>query len=108
MKRTLEVVLAFEVEVDLRDGSDSLEDVRDLHTRLDTEPLVLTHHGEERPTRIIFQTEVISPPFEPKPDEFRCDSCRREFSNDDKCIDEGGSEFCSSCAGLESMAQANL
>jgi hypothetical protein len=108
MKRILEVTLAFEVEVDLPDGVGSAEAVRALRTRLDTGSLVLMHGGAECPTKIIFHTEVVSPPFEPNPDEFRCDSCRRDISNDDKCIDEGGSEFCSSCAGLESMAQANL
>ncbi len=103
MKQNLEVTLAFEVEVDLPDVSDTLEAVRALHTRLDTEPLLLLYRGEECPTKIIFQTKVISQQLEPRPDEFRCDSCRRELSNDDKYIDEDGNEFCSSCSGQRAL-----
>jgi len=103
MQRVLEVTLAFEVEVDMPDESDSSEAVRAMRTRLETKSPVLMHHGEECPTKITFQTEVVSPPFEPKPDEFRCDSCRREFSTDDKYIDDDGNEFCSSCSGLRAL-----
>jgi hypothetical protein len=100
MKQLLEVTLAFEVEVDLPDEMDALEAARDLRARLDTKSLTLMHGSVERPTRIVLQTEAIRPPFSPKPDEFRCDSCRREFSNDDKCIANDGDECCSACIAL--------
>jgi hypothetical protein len=99
MRQLLEVTLAFEVEVELPGELDASETTGKLRTRLDTKSLTLMHGGEERPTRIVFQSETIRPPFRPKPDEFRCDSCRGEFSNDDKHITDDGDEFCGGCTG---------
>jgi|HubBroStandDraft_6_1064221.scaffolds.fasta_scaffold870991_1 hypothetical protein len=97
MKQLLEVTLAFEVEVELPGELDASRAPADLRTRLDTRSLTLMQGSEERPTRIVFQTETIRPPFRARPDEFRCDSCRGEFSNDDKCITSDGDELCGDC-----------
>jgi hypothetical protein len=98
MKQLLDVTLTFEVGVDLPDEMDLAHGVKDLRTQLHTASLSLTRGNMVCPAEIVFRSEAVSMPFTPKPDEFRCDSCRREFSNDEKCIDNDGGEFCGRCA----------
>lgn len=97
MNQILEVACAFEVEVELPDDLDAAEALGDLGARLDTGSLALMHGTVERPTRVLFQSVAIRPPFKARPDEFRCDSCLREFSNDEKYVNDEGDELCSSC-----------
>jgi hypothetical protein len=98
MKQLLEVTLAFEVEVEIADDADPVSDAADWNARLGSTSLTLTHGGAERPTRVLFQTERVGVPRGPRPDEFRCDLCRREFSNDEKDITDDGDELCSDCS----------
>jgi hypothetical protein len=97
MKQPLEVALTYEVEVELPDEFGSGEAVTHLRTRTDLGPFPLVLDTVERPTKVHFQTVVIRPTVEPRPDEFRCDSCRREFSNDEKNVNDSGDELCDNC-----------
>jgi len=98
MKQILEVTLVFEVEVEIADGVDPAREMADWRARIGSTPLKLTHGGVEQPARILFQTETVSVPRGPRPDEFRCDCCRREFSNDEKDITDDGDELCGDCS----------
>ena len=97
MKQLLEVTLAFQVEVEIADDAAPVKEAAGLSARLGSAPLTLVHGGAERPSKILFQAEAIRVPHEPRPDEFKCDACQREFSNDDKCITDDGDEVCSDC-----------
>lgn len=101
MNQILELTRTYEIEVELPDELDVAKAVADLRARLDTEPVTLMHGTVERPTRVLFQSVAIRPPFKPRPDEFSCDSCLREFSNDEKYVDGEGDELCSNCKGGE-------
>lgn len=100
MKQLLEVTLAFDVEVEMADDVDPAREAANWHARLGPPSLALMRGGAEQPARILFQTEAIRVPHAIRPDEFRCDSCRREFSNDEKSINDDGDELCSDCDRL--------
>jgi len=93
MKKILEVTMVSQVEVELPDELGAA----DLHLRPDTKQLTLMHSTVELPFKVVFQTVAISPPLKPRPDEFRCDSCGRECSNDEKYINDDGDELCKDC-----------
>ncbi len=97
MKQRLEVTFAFEVQVELPNDLDATKSVAELRAGLGTKPLALTLGAVEIPTQILFQRVVITPPYAPRPDEFRCDNCRRECSNDEKSITDEGDELCENC-----------
>jgi hypothetical protein len=103
MKQLLEVIIAFEVEVELPDEMGAAEAAAGLHARLHSDSLSLTHGTVERQSRVLSQAAAIRPPFKRRPDEFRCDSCLREFSNDEKTISDDGDELCNSCKDREQL-----
>jgi hypothetical protein len=101
MKQLLEVAFVFEVEVELPDELEAAEAVASLHARLHTESFSLMHGAVDRPARVLGRAAAVRPPFKHRPDEFRCDSCLREFSNDEKTINDGGDELCNNCKDRE-------
>lgn len=98
MKQILEVTFAFEIEAELSDGQVFDRSLSDLRVWGNIPALLtLTQKTTKCPSKILFQSVSISLPYQPPPDEFRCDHCRRTFSNDQKNINEEGDELCNGC-----------